>query len=133
MKKTLLIFVLFFVSFYCKAEYELLFCTNADSLGNCKSKGETFAWNGDKTDLTLIVMNKEKLGVSKLNLMLFAMSNDKEGTLYAELEINRINPDALFAIKKMYFYKPGYYRVEVLDENHKPLTNGYVTILDRVE
>ncbi len=133
MKKIILVLALFSISFYSKAEYELLFCTNADSLGNCKSKGETFAWKGDKTELTLIIMNKEKLGVTKLNLMLFSMSNDREGKLYAELEINKIKPDALFAVKKMYFYKPGYYRVEVLDENHKSLSNGYVTILDRSE
>ena len=132
MKKTLLIFILFSISFGSMAQYDLLFCTNADTLGNCKGKGETFAWKGDKTYLDLIVMNKDKIGTKTLNFMLFYMANDREGKLYAELDVN-IKSDALFAVKKMYFYKPGYYRVDVLDENRQPLTHSYITILDSGE
>ena len=107
-----------------------MFCTNADSLGNCKGKGETFEWLGDKTALELLVMNKEKLGTKKLKFMLFAMKNDKDGTLYADLSLN-VTPGSLYAMKKLYFYMPGYYKVDVLDENDKYLGGGFITITDR--
>lgn len=110
----------------------MLFCTNADSLGNCKGKGETFEWKGDKTELQLIVMNKETLGTKQLKFVIFSMKNDREGTLYADLSLN-IKANALFAVKKMYFYKPGYYKIDVLDENDKFLTTSFLTVIDRSE
>lgn len=132
MKKISFLLFLFTLSLTSKAGYDLLFCTNADSLGNCKGKGETFEWKGDKTELQLIVMNKEKLGTKKLKFVLFTMKTDKEGTLYADLSLN-ISANSMFAVKKMYFYKPGYYKVDVLDENDKFLTTSFLTILDRTE
>jgi hypothetical protein len=77
-------------------------------------------------------MNKEKLGTKKLKFMLFAMTNDREGKLYADLSLN-ITPNALFAVKKIHFFKPGYYKIDVLDESDKRLTTSFVTILDREE
>ena len=77
MKKLQFLVVLLFVSLFSFAGYDLLFCTKADSLGNCKGKGETFEWKGDKTTLDLIVMNKNKIGTKKLNFKLFFMKNDK--------------------------------------------------------
>jgi len=124
------IFCLFLISHYSRAGYDLLFCTNADSLGNCKGKGETFEWKGDKTALQLLVMNKDGVGTKKLKFMMFSMQNDKEGSLYADLSLTVI-PGSLYAMKKLYFYKPGYYKVDVLDENNKYLTGGFITILDR--
>lgn len=132
MKKIVFFLFLFSVTLSSKAGYDLLFCTNADSLGNCKGKGETFEWKGDKTSLELLVMNKDKIDAKKLKFMLFSMKNDREGTLYAELYLY-VMPNSLFAMKKLYFYKPGYYKVDVLDENYKFLTTGFVTILDRSE
>ncbi len=132
MKKISFILFLFSVSLSSKAGYDLLFCTNADSLGNCKGKGETFEWKGDKTALEIVVMNKDTIGTGKLKFMLFAMKNDREGTLYADLSLH-VMPNALFAVKKLYFYKPGYYKVDVLDEKDKFLTSGFLTIIDRKE
>ncbi len=132
MKKITSLLFLFSISITSKAGYDLLFCTKADSLGNCKSKGETFEWKGDKTALELVVMNKEKIGAAKLKFKLFAMENDREGTLYADLSLN-VMPGASYAMKKMFFYKPGYYKVEVADENGKTLTSGFVTISERIE
>ena len=103
-------------------------------MGNCKGKGETFEWNGDKTLLQLIVMNKDGLGVEKLRFMIFAMKNDKEGKLYADLSIAIPDSSSPYVIKKLMFYKPGYYKVDVLNAlNFVPLTTGYVTITDRKE
>lgn len=132
MKRISFLLFLFSVSLTSKAGYDLLFCTNADSLGNCKGKGETFEWKGDKTELQLIVMNKEKLGTKKLKFMLFTMKTDREGKLYADLSLN-VSANSMFAVKKMYFYKPGYYKVDVLDENDKFLTTAFLTVLDRSE
>ncbi|HLP49917.1 MAG TPA: hypothetical protein VK154_03475 [Chitinophagales bacterium] len=127
-------FTLFLSLFYfcCFAGYDLLFCTKADSLGNCKGKGETFAWKDDKTSLELIVMNKDSIGLPKLKFKLYAMKNDREGELYAELSLY-LNPRSLFGVKKMRFYKPGYYKVEVLDDKDGILTTGFVTLSDREE
>ena len=132
MKKIYFLLFLFSVSLSSKAGFDLLFCTNADSLGHCKGQGQTFTWQGDKTDLELIVMNNETLGTKKLKFMLFAMINDREGKLYADLSLNVVS-SALFAVKKIHFFKPGYYKIDVLDENDKRLTTSFVTIMDRVE
>lgn len=124
----LLIMLLFSASTY--AGYDLLFCTNADSLGNCKEPGNTFEWNGDKTYLQLIVLNKDTITTNRLKFKLYAMENDRVGTLYADLSV-AVAPNALYAVKKMYFYKPGYYKVEVLDDKDGKLTSGFVTISER--
>jgi hypothetical protein len=127
-----IVFFLFMAlsSLYSKAEYELLFCTDADSLKTCKPPGETFDWKGDKTALELLVMNKDTMHTPKLKFKLFSMQNDKQGELYAELSLN-LPRNAIFAVKKLFFYKPGYYKVEVLDEHDQALASGFVTILDR--
>lgn len=130
MRKIVLLSLLTFCFFLSHASWDLLFCTNADSLGNCKGAGETFVWNGDKTPIQLIVMNKESLSLDKLRYMVFAMQNDHEGKLYADLTLN-VNPKGLFAVKKILFYKPGYYKVDVLDAKDNFLTTGFVTISDR--
>ena len=109
-----------------------MFCANADSLGNCKGQGETFEWKGDKTALYLMVMNKDGIRMHKMKFMLFTMKNDREGELYADLT-QYILPNSLYTAKKMYFYKPGYYRVDVLDENNNPIGKSYITITDRRE
>lgn len=124
----LLTMLLFSASTY--AGYDLLFCTSADSLGNCKEAGNTFEWNGDKTYLQLIVLNKDTITTNRLKFKLYAMNNDREGTLYADLSVAVPN-NALYAVKKMYFYKPGYYKVEVLDDKDGKLTSGFVTISER--
>jgi hypothetical protein len=128
-------FILFLISvslYSIAAGYEIQFCAGTDSVGNCKGIGETFEWKGDRTSLQLIVTNKEKIPAAKLKLMLFEMKNDREGTLYADLSL-RVIPNSTWAVKKLYFYKPGYYKVDVLDENNKYVTGGFVTITDRSE
>ncbi len=108
----------------------MLFCTNTDSLGNCKKDGDAFEWNGGKTTIELLVLNKDTITPAKLKFVLFDMKNAKEGTLYADLSLNVI-PNSVFAVKKLYFYKPGYYKVDVLDDKDKFLTTGFITITDR--
>ncbi|HRG88478.1 MAG TPA: hypothetical protein PLW44_05615 [Chitinophagales bacterium] len=130
MKRLTLLLTLLLFSASAYAGYDLLFCTNADSLGNCKEAGNTFEWNGDKTYLQLIVLNKDTITTNRLKFKLYAMSNDREGTLYADLSV-AVPPNALYAVKKMYFYKPGYYKVEVLDDKDGKLTSGFVTISER--
>ncbi len=132
MKKIWLVLVLIISSFTSKAGYDLLFCTHADSLDKCKKTGETFDWAGDVTPIELVVMNNDTIGTPKLKFMLFAMKNDREGTLYADLSMH-VPPNSLSAVKKLFFYKPGYYKVDVLDEEDKFLATGLVTILDHGE
>jgi hypothetical protein len=60
------------------------------------------------------------------------MKTDTEGKLYADLSLP-VNARSLFAVKKIYFYKPGYYKVDVLDVNNNFLTTGFITISDRPE
>ena len=132
MKRVFLILFLFSISIYSKAGYYLLFCTNADSLGNCKGKGQTFDWNGDRTKLDLVVVNKAGLGVAKLRFMIFFMQNDKEGKLYADLSLALPDDRAKYAMKKITFYKPGYYKIDVLNaDGFLPLATGFVTVTDR--
>ncbi len=130
MKRLTLLLAVSLFSLSAFAGFDLLFCTNADSLGNCKEAGNTFEWNGDKTYLQLIVLNKDTISTNRLKFKLYAMNNDREGTLYADLSL-AVPTNALYAVKKMYFYKPGYYKVEVLDDKDGKLTSGFVTISER--
>lgn len=130
MKRLTLLLAVSLFSLSAFAGFDLLFCTNADSLGNCKEAGNTFEWNGDKTYLQLIVLNKDTISTNRLKFKLYAMNNDREGTLYADLSL-AVPANALYAVKKMYFYKPGYYKVEVLDDKDGKLTSGFVTISER--
>lgn len=130
MKKAFLLFAFVVSVFISRAFWDVLFCTNTDSLGNCKGRGETFVRNGDKTPLHFIVMNTEKLGLDKLRYMVFNMETDKQGKLYADLS-QKVNAESLYTVKKIYFYKPGYYKVDVLDTANNFLTMGFVTISER--
>jgi len=130
MKKLLVACLLTICFSSAQAAWDLLFCTNTDSLGNCKGKGETFVWNGDQTPINLIVMNKDGLGLEKLRFMIFSMKNDREGKLYASLQLN-VRAKSLYTVKKLFFYSPGYYRVDVLDTNNNTLASGFVTVSDR--
>lgn len=130
MKKILLctLAVIFSASSY--AGYSLQFCTAVDKANNCKGKADVFEWTGTTTALQLLVSNKDKIKGNKLKLVLYEMSNDHDGTLYADLTLYVV-PNSSFAFKKMYFYKPGYYKVEVRDESNHILTDAFVTITDR--
>ncbi len=129
--KRIVVAILLTVSFSsAHAGWDLLFCTNTDSLGNCKGKGEAFAWTGERTPINLIVMNKDGLGLEKLRFMIFNMKNDREGKLYASLSQN-VRPKALYTVKDLLFYAPGYYRVDVLDNNNNQLSSGFITVTDR--
>ena len=75
-------------------------------------------------------MNKNGLGTPKLKYMMFLMKNDREGVLNADLSLS-VSPLGLFAVKKVFFFKPGYYKIDVLDEHDKYLATGFVTITDR--
>lgn len=126
----LTLFVSLLVTCSYAGTYDLLFCTNADSLDKCKEAGSTFEWKGDKTYLQLIVINKDTIATGKLKFKLFAMENDRVGTLYADLSMV-VPPKSLYAVKRMFFYKPGYYKVDVLDEKDGKLASGFVTITER--
>lgn len=130
MKKILLCVLVSMCALSSRAGYQLQFCTTIDKTNNCTGKGEVFEWKGTTTALQLMVSNKEKIKGTKLKLILYEMSNDHDGTLYADLSLYVV-PNSTHAFKKMYFYKPGYYKVEVRDENNQMLTSSFVTITDR--
>jgi hypothetical protein len=130
MNRLLLTVVLSTVFTVARADWDMLFCLNADSVSTCKGRGETFIYNKDNNSLQVMVINKESLKVDKLSFMIFMMKTEKEGTLYADLT-QVVTPDALFAVKKIKFYKPGTYKIDVLDAStHSPLTTGTVTITE---
>jgi len=130
MKKTsfALFLLLFFLS--SQAGYDLLFCSSIDNKGDCNGKSETFVWNGDNTSIQMLIKANEKIPTAKLNVKIFLMKNDREGELYADLGLNVV-PNSYTAIKKLFFYKPGYYKVEIRDDKGNLLTKGFATITDR--
>lgn len=115
---------------YVRADWDMLFCLNADSVNTCKGRGEKFSYNKDNNTLQVMVINKESLKVDKLSYMIFLMKSEKEGTLYADLSLN-VTPEALFAVKRIKFLRTGTYKIDVLDAStHLPLTTGTITITE---
>ena len=110
--------------------YEIIFCTKLDSIGRCKGKADEFTWNGDKMQLLSVVKNKSKLKTTKLNYKVFLMKNDHDGELAAELTAHTKTYWSS-AVKKIYFFKPGYYKIDVYDATNKLIVTGFVTITER--
>ena len=110
------------------AGFDILFCTNPDNMNTCKEGGGNYILEGEQTSLQIMVVNKDKLAVSKLRYMIFFMKDKTEGTLYADLAL-KVNPEELFALKKIFFYKPGKYKIDILNaETNIPISISFVTI-----
>ena len=99
-------------------------------MGRCKGKADEFVWTGDKMQLSSVVKNAEKLKTTKISYKVFLMKNDREGELAADLT-RQVKPSWNLAVKKIYFFKPGYYKVDVYDSANVLIVTGFVTITER--
>ncbi len=113
------------------AQWELVFCAT-DSGGVCHGKADLFVWNGENLAVFARLDSKNGFTEGKLLFKVFEMKNDLGGEIYAEVK-TAVKAEAKYAFKKMYFVKPGYYKVEVYDEKLNRLASEYITITDRPE
>lgn len=113
------------------AQWELGFCA-ADSGGVCHGKADLFVWNGENTIVYAFIERQSGFSEGKLSFKVFEMKNDLSGEIYAEVK-TAVKAEAKYASKKIYFVKPGYYKVEVYDEKLNRLASEYITITDRPE
>src|SRR5882672_931660 len=84
------------------AGYDILFCTNFDSLGHCKESADEFKWTGDKMKLHLLVINKDGLNTDKISFKIFYLTDKAERELQAELS-TAVKTKWLYAVKDAYF------------------------------
>ena len=110
--------------------YDVSVCDSLDRQGNCKGKSDIFHYPGDKMKLIVLVHNKEMLRTSKILYKLYLMKNDSEGEIAAELS-NNVHPDWFATSKKLYFFKPGYYRLDVYKADNTKVSSQFITISDR--
>lgn len=111
------------------AQWQLDFCAG-DSAETCIGKSDIFYWNGETVTIYLIVSHTDSIGTSKLQYRVYDMIGEKSGEIYADLKVHA-RPAWKRVWKKLYFVKPGYYKVEVYNERAQLLTSGFVTITDR--
>jgi hypothetical protein len=112
------------------AGYDISICDSIDNKGNCYGKSDLFHFTGDKMSLKVLVYNKQMLGTSKLLFKLYLMKNDRQGDIFAELS-SSVKPEWFAAVKKMYFVKPGYYKLDVLKADKTPIGSVFFTLSDR--
>lgn len=58
------------------------------------------------------------------------MKNSKDGEIYAELR-SSTRPEWKSVNKRIYFVKPGYYKVEIYDAANKRLAESFITTMGR--
>lgn len=130
MTRLCLLLTLLFAGTVAHAQWELIFCTSDSA--DCQGKSDLFIWNGEATVVYGLLKNKNELAVTKLEYRIYEVKNDVTEKLYARVKTFPA-PSLNWATKKIYFVKPGYYRVEVYDEKLSRLASEYVTITDRPE
>lgn len=113
-----------------KAGYEISICDSISPRGTCLGKNELFHFTGDKMNLQVLVHNKEMLKTGKILYKLYLMKNDHEGEISAELS-NYTKPDWFTTAKKLYFFKPGYYRLDVFKADNTKIGSVFFTLSDR--
>lgn len=131
--KRIALIIAFFISIYVTnaQNWQLSFCTDIDTVVNkCPDNASEFQWNDEKLPLYITVTNGEKLNIDKVFYKIFDMKNDKEGEIYAELR-SATRPEWKSVNKRIYFIKPGYYKIELYDISNKRLTEAYITIMGR--
>lgn|GEM_PF-968708 len=131
MKKLILLLLpLFFICLKAQAGWNLTFCDRVDSIGKCDTIASEFVWNGDKTSVYATLQGDQGFTTGKVFFKVFDMKNPRSGELYAELR-TYVRPEWSFTTKRIYFIKPGYYKIEVYDESYMRLAEGYITVTDR--
>lgn len=129
MKSTFALLIFLSLTAFVRAETGMEVCDTLDNRGVCQSRKTEFEWPGDKLSLHILVENRENIESGKLKYRVFNMKNDVEGELYAELSLYT-QPNWSKAYKKIWFIRPGYYKIEVYTESNRLLASGYVSVLD---
>ena len=112
------------------AGYDISICDTIDKKGLCVGKNDVFHFTGDKMALQVLVHNKQMLGTSKIKYKLYIMKNDHDGEISAELS-SFSKPDWFAVVKKLYFFKPGYYRLDVFKADNTEIGSVFFTLSDR--
>jgi hypothetical protein len=112
------------------AGYEISVCDSINKKGQCAGKSDLFHYTGDRMRLFAMVYNKNMLATSKVYFKLYLMSNDNEGEISAELSTD-VKPGWFAVVKRLYFFKPGYYKLDILNANKIKIASQFITISDR--
>lgn len=131
MKSISMFFLVAFCACSLQAQWQLQFC-QSDSNNSCLGKSDLFIWNGENTVVFALIKSENGFSAGKLQFKVFDMHNDLTGDIYAEVKAN-VKEGSKQVFKKIYFVRPGYYRVEVYDEKINRLAVEYITITDRLE
>lgn len=126
-------FIVFTVLFFAKtasaAGWEISFCER-DSVNVCLGESELFYWSEGQTKVFAMVKNEQGMAGSKLQFKVFEAQGNQNGDIYADLK-TYIRPEWKSVSRRISFIQPGYYKVEVYDENLNRLVTGFITITDR--
>ncbi len=111
--------------------WQMSFCTELDTtIKACPNNAAEFQWNDEKLPLYITVTNGETLNIDKIFYKIFIMKNSNDGEIYAELR-SATRPEWKSVNKRIYFVKPGYYKVEIYDAANKRLAESFITIMGR--
>lgn len=111
--------------------WQMSFCAELDTtIKACPDDAAEFQWNDEKLPLYISVTNGEKLNIDKIFYKIFIMKNSNDGEIYAELR-SATRPEWKNVNKRIYFVKPGYYKVEIYDATGKRLAERFITIMGR--
>lgn len=111
--------------------WQMSFCTELDTtVKTCANNASEFQWKDEKLPLYITVTNGESLNIEKLFFKIFDMKNDKDGEIYADLR-SSTRPEWKNVNKRIYFVKPGYYKIELYDISNKRLAESFITIMGR--
>ena len=130
MKHMLFVALMLFSAGKLIAGYDISICDTIDKKGLCVGKNDVFHFTGDKMALQVLVHNKQMLGTSKIKYKLYIMKNDHDGEISAELS-SFSKPDWFAVVKKLYFFKPGYYRLDVFKADNTEIGSVFFTLSDR--
>ena len=130
MKQLVFVLLLVLSAGNLKAGYEISICDSVDKKGLCVGKSDLFHFAGDKMRLEVLVHNKDMLATTRIRYKLYLMKNDNEGEISAELS-SPTRPDWFAVVKKLYFFKPGYYRLDVFKADNTKISSTFFTLSDR--
>jgi len=130
MKHMLFVALMLFSAGKLIAGYDISICDTVNKKGLCVGKNDVFHFTGDKMALQVLVHNKQMLGTSKIKYKLYIMKNDHDGEISAELS-SFSKPDWFAVVKKLYFFKPGYYRLDVFKADNTEIGSVFFTLSDR--
>jgi hypothetical protein len=130
MKQFSLAVLLLIFAIQVRAGFQVSVCDSVDKKGICVGKNDIFRFTGDKMRLYVSVYNPQMLNTTKVIYRLYEMQNDHDGDIAAELS-SYAKPEWFVVVKSLYFFKPGYYRLDVLKADKSKINSTFITITDR--